>query len=146
MEQMQTKKATAFIAKHKDILVVSGVIVVLASAAATYYYMKKKKSATNSPGTNTAFMNAKSSIAANALINKNGYPIKPGSRHPEVKILQRYLKIYKENLGTSGSKRDGVDGIYGSKTAIVAQKRLKKTVFTQVDIAGMRKALLSLGK
>ena len=80
------------------------------------------------------------------IITKRGYPIKMGSRHADVKVLQRYLKIYKEDLGRSGPKRDGVDGIFGPKTSRAAQKRLKKTVFTQTDIAGMRKALLSLGK
>ncbi|GAK75608.1 hypothetical protein JCM19296_1200 [Nonlabens ulvanivorans] len=63
-----------------------------------------------------------------------------------MKILQRYLKIYKEDLGKTGPKRDGVDGQFGPKTSRAAQKRLKKTVFTQADIAGMRKALSSLGK
>jgi peptidoglycan hydrolase-like protein with peptidoglycan-binding domain len=80
------------------------------------------------------------------VITKTGYPIKYGSRHPDVKILQRYLKIYKEDLGKTGPKRDGVDGQFGPKTSRAAQKRLKKTVFTQADIAGMRKALSSLGK
>lgn len=72
--------------------------------------------------------------------------MKLGSRHADVKVLQRYLKIYKEDLGKTGAKRDGVDGNFGPKTSKAAQKRLKKTVFTQADIAGMRKALLSLGK
>ena len=167
MKQTKSKVAPSFMAKNKDILVVGGVIVVLAGAAVTYYYMNKKKEkkttadsnattsvASNSSGTSTTYQSppfvpvitGSSSSSTKPIITKRGYPIKIGSRHADVKVLQRYLKIYKEDLGRSGPKRDGVDGIFGPKTSRAAQKRLKKTVFTQADIAGMRKALLSLGK
>lgn len=167
MKQTNSKKAPSFMAKNKDILVVGGVIVVLAGAAVTYYYMTKKKNkaanassdssttAVNTSGTSTIYQSPpfvpvgtipSSSSSTKPIISKKGYPIKMGSRHADVKVLQRYLKIYKEDLGRSGPKRDGVDGIFGPKTSRAAQKRLKKTVFTQTDISGMRKALLSLGK
>lgn len=167
MKQSKSKVAPSFMAKNKDILVVGGVIVVLAGVAVTYYYMNKKKEkkaaadsnatttvASNSSGASTTYQSppfvpvntGSSSSSTKPIITKRGYPIKIGSRHADVKVLQRYLKIYKEDLGLSGPKRDGVDGIFGPKTSRAAQKRLKKTVFTQADIAGMRKALLSLGK
>lgn len=165
MKQRQSKSIPSFFAKHKEALVVGGVIVVLAGAAVTYYYVKKKKDkkkemASNNPSTIKLDVSNNSSgyqtppfvgsttvsSSSQPIIIKKGYPIKYGSRNPDVKILQRYLKIYKEDLGRSGSKRDGVDGIFGPKTSKAAQKRLGKTVFTQADIAGMRKALLSLGK
>ena len=167
MKQTNYKKAPSYMATNKDILVVGGVIIVLAGAAITYYYLSKKKDknevadsnatntvASNSSGSTTTYYSppfvpvntSTASTSITPVITKRGYPIKIGSRHADVKILQRYLKIYKEDLGRSGPKRDGVDGHFGPKTARAAQKRLKKTVFTQTDIAGMRKALLSLGK
>lgn len=165
MKKTQTKNTPSFFAKNKEALVVGGVIVVLAGAAVTYYYVKKKKdkkkemtsneSSTiklNTSGGSSSYEtppfvpSGTSSSSTKPIISKKGYPIKYGSRNADVKVLQRYLKIYKEDLGRSGSKRDGVDGIFGPKTSKAAQKRLGKTVFTQADIAGMRKALLSLGK
>ena len=61
-----------------------------------------------------------------------------------VKILQRYLKIYKLPLGKTGPNRDGVDGIFGPKTASAAQKQLGKTVFQKADIDAMKKTLQTL--
>ena len=166
MKQKSTTANPSFMKKNKDLLVVGGVIVVLAGAATAYYFMTKKKEkkeaelASVSSGVTTVASGASSyqtppfipststssSSSTKPVITKTDFPIKYGSRHPDVKILQRYLKIYKEDLGKTGPKRDGVDGQFGPKTSRAAQKRLKKTVFTQADIAGMRKALSSLGK
>ena len=168
MKQTNLKAKPSFMTKNKDLLVVGGVIVVLSGAALTYYLMTKKKekkklaqantstaSTTSVPVTTTTFttppfipVSTGSSSSSNTkpVTTKRGYPLKMGSRHADVKILQRYLKIYKEDLGRTGPKRDGVDGIFGPKTSRAARKRLKKTVFTSADIAGMRKALTSLGK
>lgn len=158
MKQTQSKSTPTFIAKNKDVLVVGGVIVLLAGAAITYYYIsKKKQKKENLVNTNDSVDSETSTsvIKTPPFVSistkkppttKPGILIKIGSRHPDVKVLQRYLKIYKEDLGRTGPKRDGVDGIFGPKTAKASQKRLGKTVFTQADMAGMRKALLSLGK
>ena len=155
MKQTQSKATPSFMAKNKDVLIVGGVIVVLAGAAVAYYHMTKKKDkrTSNSSSASTTYdsppfvpVNTSSSSSTKPIVTKRGYPIKMGSRHVDVKVLQRYLKIYKEDLGNSGSKRDGVDGIFGLKTSRAAQRRLKKTAFTQADILGMRKALSSLGK
>tara|TARA_R110002049_G_scaffold113040_3_gene263081 strand:+ start:5745 stop:6245 length:501 start_codon:yes stop_codon:yes gene_type:complete len=166
MEQPKPKVAPSFTTKNKDILVVGGVIIVLSSAAIAYYYMTKKKDknkekdssaastiVSNSSGTSATYnsppfvpVNTGGSSSSIKSIVTRSYPIKLGSRHADVKVLQRYLKIYKEDLGKTGAKRDGVDGIFGPKTLRAAQKRLNKTIFTQADIAGMRKTLLSLGK
>ena len=167
MKQKSTTANPSFMTKNKDLIVVGGVIVVLAGAATAYYFMTKKKekkeaeiATTSSSGITTVpsssssyqtppfipSSSTSSSSSTKPIISKTGYPIKYGSRHPDVKILQRYLKIYKEDLGKTGPKRDGVDGQFGPKPSRAAQKRLKKTVFTQADIAGMRKALSSLGK
>jgi peptidoglycan hydrolase-like protein with peptidoglycan-binding domain len=166
MKQKSTTANPSFMTKNKDLIVVGGVIVVLAGAATAYYFITKKKEkkeaelTSASSGVTTVASGSSSyqtppfipssstssSSSTKPVITKTGYPIKYGSRNPDVKILQRYLKIYKEDLGKTGPKRDGVDGQFGPKTSRAAQKRLKKTVFTQADIAGMRKALSSLGK
>ena len=158
MKQTQSKSTPTFIAKNKDVLVVGGVIVLLTGAAITYYYIsKKKQKKENLVNTNDSVDSETSTSVIKTppfvsiptkkpSTTKPGILIKMGSRHPDVKVLQRYLKIYKEDLGRTGPKRDGVDGIFGPKTAKASQKRLGKTVFTQADMAGMRKALLSLGK
>lgn len=163
MKKIQTKTKPSFVTKNKDILVVGGVIVVLAGTAVAYYLVKKKKekktAQSNASGTTIATSNSGTSatfstppfrpITTSPSSTKpitNGATIKIGSRGNDVKVLQRYLKIYKEDLGRTGPKRDGVDGIFGPKTARAAQKRLKKTVFNKMDIAGMLKALKSLGK
>ncbi|MEQ3656526.1 MAG: peptidoglycan-binding domain-containing protein [Dokdonia sp.] len=166
MKQTNLKTKPSFMTKNKDLLVVGGVIVVLSGAALTYYLMTKKKekkklaqaSATTTatapiPRTTTTFttppfipVSSGSSSSSTRPVSTTSSIIKKGSRGTDVKILQRYLKIYKEDLGRSGPKRDGVDGIFGPKTARAAQKRLKKSAFTKADIAGMLKALKSLGK
>jgi len=158
MKQTQYKSTPSFMAKNKDILIVGGVIVVLAGTAITYYYVSKKKQKKENLLDTNDLVDSKTtssviqtppfvpSSTKKLSITKSGNLMKLGSRHPDVKVLQRYLKIYKEDLGRTGPKRDGVDGVFGPKTAKASQKRLGKTVFTQADMAGMRKALLSLGK
>lgn len=161
MTPIKVKTNPSFMTKHKDVLVVGGVMVLLAGAAVTYYLTRKKKE--NQPKTDQASLSAFSdassthttrpyqtpsfvSVPSSESGTTSQHAIKYGSRHPDVKILQRYLKIYNEDLGRSGPKRDGVDGVFGPKTSRAALKRLKKTVFYTSDIEGMRKALKSLGK
>ena len=70
------------------------------------------------------------------------YPLNPGTCHPDVGILQRYLKVvYKAGLGTSGIKRDGVDEKYGKATRAASIKHLKKNTFSPSDIARMKTSL-----
>lgn len=150
MTQKRSKINTTFLSKHKDILVISGTLLALSTAAIGYYYYRKKKQTKIQNDGDAINYQTPPFVGANGLpksINSNkNYPIGLGSRHPDVTILQRYLKIYKENLGRSGPKGDGVDGIFGQSTLQAAKKRLQKTVFTKADILGMRKALKSLGK
>ncbi|WP_299212629.1 peptidoglycan-binding protein [uncultured Dokdonia sp.] len=146
----------------KELLVVGGIILVLAIGGFTWYYLSKKKhnSSDSDPDSNdddildasvfttppfrpTSSPNTSSNSSSSST---SSYPIKKGSRHPDVKILQSYLKYYKEPLGRSGPKRDGVDGIYGKLTERGAQKRLGKTSFTRSDIQSMKNTLKLLGK
>jgi hypothetical protein len=45
-----------------------------------------------------------------------GKVLKKGSSGEDVKELQRILKLLKYNLGTSGPKKDGIDGNFGNAT------------------------------
>ena len=94
----------------KELLVVGSVILVLAIGGFTWYYFKKKKgqnASTNDPnGSDNDSMdasifttppfrpnpstNASSTSSSNST--SSSFYIKRGSRHPDVKILQRYLK------------------------------------------------------
>ena len=156
MKKTNKKAAPNFFNKNKDLLIVSGAIVLLAGAGITWFYVKNKKEKLAESNKATAEIVPISVAKKSTIIprskslpstsSSSGYPIKYGSRHTDVKILQRYLKIYKADLGNTGSKRDGVDGIFGPKTAREAKKQLGKSVFTLSDINGMRKALKTLGK
>lgn len=141
-----------FINKHKDVIVITGTLVVLAGAGLTYYYIKKKrlKKVAENGIASMPELTQKLSKDLRRTTSPTGakaYGLtKRGSRNEAVKVLQRYLKIYKADLGKTGLNKDGVDGIFGPKTENAAQRWLKKTAFTVEDIAGMRKALTSLGK
>jgi hypothetical protein len=145
----------------KELLVVGGIILVLAIGGFSWYYFSKKKRGNEAPsddddnldiplGGTPPFAPVRDTPRSTSTSTSNStssskYVIKRGSRHPDVKVLQRYLKYYKEPLGRSGPKRDGVDGIFGKLTAKGAQKRLGKTSFTRSDIQSMKNTLKLLG-
>ena len=145
----------------KELLVVGSVILVLAIGGFTWYYFSKRDNPapndangdSDNPIDTTIFStppfrpipSTNTSSTSNSTSSSSSTYIKRGSRHPDVKILQRYLKYYNEPLGRSGPKRDGVDGIYGKLTARGAQKRLGKTSFTRSDIISMKNTLKLLG-
>lgn len=144
----------------KELLVVGGVILVLAIGGFTWYYFSKKKkhNASNNDAnlesddptgtsifTTPPFRPTSTSTSTSTSSSSSAVYIKRGSRHPDVKILQRYLKYYKEPLGRTGPKRDGVDGIYGKLTERAARKRLGKTSFTRSDITSMKNTLKVIG-
>ena len=152
MQQTITNTDQSFFTKNKELLIVGGTILALAGAGFTWYYFKKKKQqeSDSSPSEKTLL---DSDNPLRTLRNANGggsrivsQTIQYGSRGANVTVLQRYLKIYKEDLGTSGANKDGVDGVFGAKTVTAAKKHLGKAVFTQADIEGMRKTLNSMGK
>lgn len=165
MKKIVTKSKKTFFEQNKDLIVVGGVIVVLAGGAVVYMYYKKKKEAkegdlaqnkdsssqitpvhTTIPVPSSSGSSSSATSKPRIKYVKTGYPLKYKTRHQDVKILQAYLKIYKENLGKSGAKRDGVDGVFGPLTLKAAKKRLGKSEFTEKDIAGMRRALKMMGK
>jgi len=148
MKKTSQNTDSNFFKDNKDLVIAGSAIVIVAGAGFAWYYFKKKKESKQTTAENTITVATKnttpiaskrSSLPAKKV--KSGYPLQFGSRHPDVKVLQRYLKIYKEDLGKTGKKRDGVDGIFGSKTLRASKKRLGKSVFTSKDIVGMQKAL-----
>ena len=151
-----TQNPQTFFAKNKDIIIVGGTIVVIVGAGLAWYYFKKKKGTSDDlisypitlPDTRVSTYTkqplSRTGIATKPKYSNSGYPIKYGSKHPDVMVLQRYLKIYKENLGKTGIYKDGVDGKFGALTLKAAKKRLGKSVFTENDINGMRKAVKTI--
>ena len=148
-----TQNPQSFFVKNKDLIIVGGTIAVIVGAGLTWYYLKKKKDTSDEvisypitlPGTTASKYTKqplpRTGISTKSKYSNSGYPIKYGSQHRDVIILQRYLKIYKENLGKTGTNKDGVDGKFGALTLKAAKKRLGKSVFTENDINGMRKAI-----
>lgn len=149
MKHIAVPPKPSLASKHKDVLVIGGVIVLVVGAAVTYYLIRKaqeKKREQHATLEKPFLPSNNAAGTTKPVANTRNNSVKMGSRGANVKLLQRYLKIYKEDLGRTGPKGDGVDGIFGPKTARAAQRRLKKVVFTPADIAGMQKALKRLGK
>jgi len=158
----QAQIQPSFFTTYKTPLIIGGVVVVLAGIGITYYIMSKnkKKEKEETPTYTDVSVTIPSApsrytppYTPSGIKTSTATPtssskvlIKYGSRGSLVSILQRYLKMFKEDLGNTGAKRDGVDGAFGSKTANAAKKRLGKTVFTAADIEKMKKALNTLGK
>ena len=144
-----------------QLLVVGGIILVLAVGGFTWYYFSKKKKKESTPSLDDDIVdanvfttppfrpisnsNTSSTSTSTSSSSSSSIYIKKGSRHPDVKILQRYLKYYKQTLGRSGPKRDGVDGIFGNLTAKGDQKQLGKTILTRSDIKSIKNTLKLLG-
>lgn len=129
--------------KSGAIYMVGGIILLLAAGGFYWYYRKQKQQQKGSldqssdsildiPTYQTPPIVATTSTSSSS--QQAGYTIKQGSRHPDVFVLQRYLKSKGAYLGSSGKNKDGVDGIFGTLTQKAAQQITKKTVFTQADI------------
>lgn len=142
MEKVKEVKSTG---KAKKIII--GGIILLALAGASYgaYYLVKRKKKTGSYMGDTASGGSSSTrtrTSERVQYTNKGYPLRYGTYHPDVAVLQRYLKAtYNANLGSYGKNKDGVDGKFGNATKNAALKHLKKQVFTEKDIAGMKAAL-----
>ena len=71
------------------------------------------------------------------------YPLRYGSCHPDVTVLQTALKALGVNLGTFGPNRDGIDGKFGRVTENAVLSRIGKKVVSEADMdrvkAGLRK-------
>ena len=129
---------------------VGGGMILLIAGGVAWYLMKKKKGTKITVGNNlvsrTAGRATNVPVAAGFRCTSSSYPLAYGTCHPDVMVLQRYLKSMNMNLGRSGKGRDGVDGQFGPLTRSAAQKQLGKDSFEKSDIEGMKKALTFVGK
>ncbi len=137
------KKTITTPKKNATLWIGLGVIGLLGGA--TYWLVKKRKEKEEAELlgiTDDSSKEVKKMVRTSRFrcVNK-GYPLSYGTCNADVKILQRYLKIYKEDLGSSGKNKDGVDGMFGSKTAKAARKHLGKVSFTKKDIDGMKTSI-----
>lgn len=125
---------------NKKLFIIGGIaLLVLAGAGYGYYYFRKRKKETGSYLGGSASRGKKS---GGFSCTSKSYPLSFGTCHPDVGVLQRYLKkTYKADLSSYGKNKDGVDEMFGKLTKDAAVKYLKKESFTEKDIAGMKAAL-----
>lgn len=123
---------------NKKLFIIGGVaLLVLAGAGYGFYYFRKRKKETGSYLGGSGSTGRKS---GGFNCTSKDYPLSFGTCHPDVGVLQRYLKkTYKAALGSYGQA--GVDEKFGKLTKDAALKHLKKDSFTQKEIAGMKAAL-----
>ena len=140
---MKKKIISATTKTNTTLWVGLGVIALLGGA--TYWIVKKRKEKEEAELlgiTEDSPKEVKQMVRTSRFrcVNKD-YPLSYGTCNEDVKILQRYLKMYKEDLGSSGKNKDGVDGMFGSKTAKAARKHLGKVSFNKQDIEGMKTSI-----
>ena len=117
-----------------------GGVALLAAAGAGYgiyyFFFKEKDDEDSSDG------DAGTRRKSTSIFTSKSYPLSYGTNHPDVGILQLYLKkTYQANLGNYGENKDGIDEKFGKATKDAALKHLKKVSFTEKDIVGMKSAL-----
>jgi peptidoglycan hydrolase-like protein with peptidoglycan-binding domain len=129
-------------------LIIVGVVILICFTAAIVAHVTSNESGEpDGTGDNDGNAETKASIT-NALRSANRfrclskkYPLSIGNCHPNVIILQRYLKKMGADLGNTGTQNNGIDGNYGPLTQAASLKYLKKDVFNQQDIITLRKNL-----
>jgi len=143
---MKTSKSNIASKKPQSstIYIVSGLIVLATAGGLYWYYQNRKRKKTEASLEVTDDLSTIPDYQTPPIVpiptklktttTSSGVVIKAGSRHPDVKILQRYLKNRGAYLGRSGKNKDGVDGIFGPLTAKAARALTGKTVFTAKDI------------
>ncbi|MDW3191909.1 MAG: peptidoglycan-binding domain-containing protein [Cytophagales bacterium] len=125
---------------------IGGTLILLAGSGVAYWYLEKKKKSRKE-----AHIKTPSSNPAETANNKGfkcinqQYPLTYGTCHPDVSILQRYLKALKMDIGKSGRNRDGIDGQFGALTQAAAKKKLGKERFSTTDLIGIKNALKFIG-
>lgn len=136
-------------AKSKVIWIGGGAILLIGGGVAVWYFMKKKKEqkarkeiAAISAGSSRP----RSSSGGGSWCKSYGYPLNYRTCHPDVGVLQRYLRSMGANLGRTGPNRDGVDNQFGQLTRTAAQQKLGKDSFGQSDIIGIKNSLKFVGK
>ena len=128
---------------NKKIIIIGGVALLVVGAGVGAYFLYKRKKETGSYfGGSTTSGSGGGRKSSGFSCTSTDYPLSYGTCHPDVGILQKYLKkVYKADLGTYGKNKDGIDSKFGKITKEAAMKHLKKLAFTQKDIDGMKAAL-----
>ena len=120
------------------LLIITGVaLVIVVGAGYTYYrFRKRKKAQDSSQGKSSRVATKKPS---GFRCTHSSYPLSYGSCHPDVAMLQRYLKQrYQAHLGSYG--KSGVDGRFGALTKQATLKHLGKSSFTERDMHAIKNA------
>ena len=124
---------------------VSGSILLLASVGVFFWHRnKKKKEEQEESGSIEAYAMTQPSKPSSGRQNtpsKSGpfrcesrdYPLEYGTCHHEVVVLQRYLKSMNSDLGTSGVRKDGIDGKFGRMTERAAKAKTGKSSFSKKE-------------
>ncbi len=125
---------------------IGGTLILLAGGGVAYWYLEKKKKSREEAHTMTPSFNPAENTSNKGFkcINQQ-YPLTYGTCHPDVSILQRYLKALKMDIGRSGRNRDGIDGQFGALTQAAAKKKLGKERFSTTDLIGIKNALKFIG-
>ena len=122
------------IGKHEinDSLVwTAGGLLIAGAIVSGWYFLfyKKDEESESYPASNS------SSGTTSSFCKSRSYPLEHGTCHSDVKLLQQELKDRGYNkLGTSGENKDGVDGMFGTKTETGALAYFGKKSFTKRDI------------
>ncbi len=150
MKEGQTKTG------NQTLYITVGITTLVLGGLGYWYYKRRKKNnnevdlleqevatiTTSSSGSNQSPV---TTTSTKFRCTNSRYPLDYGTCNNDVKTLQRYLKsIYNADLGRSGSYKDGVDGMFGSKTNRAVKKHLGKVSFSKQDIEGIRRALKSI--
>lgn len=147
----------SFWSQHKVLILVGSATILVGGALTLFYFRRKKKIeakkidepvnvstptiASSLPVSTTPAITTPPYVATSPSISAPTITIKYGSKHPDVRILQRYLKSKGQYLGKFGPRKDGIDGHYGRKTLAAAKKVFGKTIFTSSDIQNMKNKL-----
>ena len=139
-------------AQGKKVFIIGGAVaLILVAGGITYYFLRKRDKKNPSfwgKWETSKNANIPSKSSANPFrCTSQSYPLIFSTCHPDVVVLQRYLKHkYKADLGTYGKNKDGIDGKYGRKTQEAARAKLQKDAFHENDIASMKAALKKMGQ
>lgn len=127
------------------VLLISGTCLALLGAGLAYWYIRRKKAGSFKSipilsGSTTTSLSSSGTPHSNRFrCTSSTYPLEYGTCHPDVKVLQQYLKKhFKESLGHTGPGKDGIDGMFGNLTRLAAKRSMGKTSFSISDIKRMK--------
>lgn len=120
----------------KKAALAGGIVLVAVAAIAVWQVSKRRKRPVGGGmGASVAAMGRPATRGRGGFAcTSRSYPLAYGTCHPDVAALQRYLKGKGASLGSTGPRRDGVDGQFGTKTEAAAKRFLGKASLGQKDM------------